>query len=150
MLVGRASKILFTRLLTAIVGSPMRFFDTTPSGRILNRFSTDISTVDSSLSGSLRQTTNYIGNFIAAVLTIVVVVPPFSFPAAVIAYIYYRLSYGYVITGRMLRRMDSTTKSPIFSAFGDMLEGLVTVRAFSSEKRFVDRTHGKVDLNIKM
>ncbi|KAG9037596.1 hypothetical protein FRB95_004816 [Tulasnella sp. JGI-2019a] len=146
----RASKILFTRLLTAIVGSPMRFFDTTPSGRILNRFSSDVATVDSSLSGSLRSTTNYIGAFIAAIITIVVVLPPFALPAAIITYFYYRLSKGYIVTGRMLRRMESTTRSPIFAAFGDVLEGLVTVRAFSSERRFVDRTHAKVDVTIKM
>lgn len=98
----------------------------------------------------LRFTTDYIGTFVAAVITIVVFVPPFALPAAVIAYLYYRLSYGYVVTGRMLRRMNSTTKSPIFSAFGDLLEGLVTVRAFSSERRFVDRMHVKVDVMLKM
>ncbi|KAG9009269.1 hypothetical protein FRB94_012338 [Tulasnella sp. JGI-2019a] len=146
----RASKVLFTQLLKVIVRSPMRFFDTTPAGRILNRFSSDISTVDSSLSSSLRSTALYIANFIASVITVIVVVPPFAFPAAVISYLYYRFSYGYVITGRMLRRMESTTRSPIFAAFGDVLEGLVTVRAFSSEKRFVERTHSKVDLTIKM
>ncbi|KAG8878137.1 hypothetical protein FRB98_006383 [Tulasnella sp. 332] len=146
----RASKILFTRLLTVIIRSPIRFFDTTPAGRILNRFSSDISTVDNSLSGSLRSTANYVGNFIASVITVIVVVPPFALPAVFAAFVYWKLSYGYVITGRMLRRMESTTRSPIFAAFGDALEGLVTVRAFSSERRFVDRTHTKVDLTIKI
>ncbi|KAG8843875.1 hypothetical protein FRB96_003699 [Tulasnella sp. 330] len=146
----RASKILFTRLLTTIIGSPMRFFDTTPAGRILNRFSSDMSTVDASLSSSLRATTYNIASFLVAVMTVIVVLPPFALPALIITYCYYRLSQGYLVTGRMLRRMESTTRSPIFAAFGDVLEGLVTVRAFSSERRFVDRTHSKVDLTIKI
>ncbi|KAG8933322.1 hypothetical protein FRC02_012140 [Tulasnella sp. 418] len=146
----RASKILFKQLLHAVVGSPMRFFDTTPTGRILNRFSRDIEVVDSSLSSSLRTTGSYIASFLAALLTVVIVLPHFFIPAVLIAYTYYRLSYGYVVAGRSLRRMESTTRSPIFAAFGDMLEGLVTVRAFSSEPRFLDNLHSKVDLTTKM
>lgn len=128
----------------------MRFFDTTPTGRILNRFSKDVETVDSSLSGSLRSTSSWVATFIASLLIVVVVLPQFFLPACFIAYSYYRLSYGYIITGRSLRRMESTTRSPIFAAFGDMLEGLVTVRAFAKEKKFVDTTHRKLDLTTKM
>ncbi|KAG8974080.1 hypothetical protein FRC05_007828 [Tulasnella sp. 425] len=146
----KASKVLFKRLLDAVVGSPMRFFDTTPTGRILNRFSKDVETVDSSLSGSLRSSSLWVATFIASLLTVVIFLPQFFLPACLIAYSYYRLSYGYIITGRSLRRMESTTRSPIFAAFGDMLEGLVTVRAFGKEKRFVDTTHGKIDLTTKM
>ena len=128
----------------------MRFFDTTPTGRILNRFSKDVETVDSSLSSSLRSTSSWVATFIASLLTVIVVLPQFFLPACFIAYGYYRTSYGYVVAGRSLRRMESTTRSPIFAAFGDTLEGLVTVRAFSKEKRFVDNTYGKIDLTTKM
>ncbi|KAG8894877.1 hypothetical protein FRC01_012696, partial [Tulasnella sp. 417] len=146
----KASKLLFKRLLDAVVGSPMRFFDTTPTGRILNRFSKDVEEVDSSLSGSLRSTSSWVATLVASLLTVIVVLPQFFLPACLIAYCYYRLSYGYLITGRSLRRMESTTRSPLFAAFGDMLEGLVTVRAFSAEKQFVDATHRKIDLTTKM
>ena len=60
------------------------------------------------------------------------------------------MSYGYVVAGRSLRRLESTTRSPIFAAFGDTLEGLVTVRAFSMEQRFVDDTHHKIDVTTQM
>ncbi|KIO27861.1 hypothetical protein M407DRAFT_22914 [Tulasnella calospora MUT 4182] len=146
----KASKLLFKRLLDAVVGSPMRFFDTTPAGRILNRFSKDVETVDSSLSGSLRNTLSWVATLVASILTVVVVLPQFFLPGCLVAYSYYRLSYGYIITGRSLRRMESTTRSPIFAAFGDMLEGLVTVRAFAKEEKFIDATHRKIDLTTKM
>lgn len=54
---------------------------------------------------------------------------------------YYRLAIGYLNSGRDLRRMESNSRSPIYSGFGEMLEGIVTVRAFSAERRFLDDLH---------
>lgn len=63
---------------------------------------------------------------------------------------YRRLAIGYLNTGRDLRRMESNTRSPIFSGFGELLEGIVTVRAFSAEQRFLDGLHQKIDLSLKV
>jgi hypothetical protein len=46
--------------------------------------------------------------------------------------------------------MESNTRSPIFSGFGELLEGIVTVRAFSAEKQFMDGLHGKIDLTTQV
>ena len=46
-------------------------------------------------------------------------------------YFYYNLSLGYIQTGRDLRRMESNTRSPIFASFGELLDGIVTVRCDS-------------------
>ena len=67
-----------------------------------------------------------------------------------LGFIYYRLAIDYLNTGRDLRRMESNTRSPIFSGFGEILEGIVTVRAFSAEKRFLDDLHRNVDLTTKV
>jgi ABC-type multidrug transport system fused ATPase/permease subunit len=71
-------------------------------------------------------------------------------PAAILAMIYYKLAVGYLNTGRDLRRMESNTRSPIFSSFSELLEGIVTVRAFSAERKFLDFQHEKVDLTTKV
>ena len=60
------------------------------------------------------------------------------------------LAIGYLNTGRDLRRMESNSRSPIFSGFGELLEGIVTVRAFSAEQRFLDSLHTKVDLTTRV
>jgi hypothetical protein len=60
------------------------------------------------------------------------------------------LAIGYLNTGRDLRRMESNSRSPIFSGFGELLEGIVTVRAFSAEQRFLDSLHVKVDLTTQV
>lgn len=78
-----------------------------------------------------------------------VVFPLFLLPASLLGYIYRELALGYLNTGRDLRRMESNSRSPIFSDFGELLEGIVTVRAFSAEKRFMDKLHKKIDLTTK-
>jgi ABC-type multidrug transport system fused ATPase/permease subunit len=70
-----------------------------------------------------------------------VVFPGFLFPVVILGYIYYRLALGYLNTGRDLRRMEANSRSPIYSDFRELLEGIVTVRAFSAENRFLDNLH---------
>lgn len=76
--------------------------------------------------------------------------PGFLIPAVLLGVGYYQLSVGYLNTGRDLRRMESNTRSPIYSDFGELLEGIVTVRAFSAERRFLDNLHLKIDVTTKV
>ncbi|KAF8977755.1 hypothetical protein BDQ17DRAFT_1266292 [Cyathus striatus] len=64
-------------------------------------------------------------------------IPVLPNPAFFIGLAYRELAIGYLNTGRDLRRMESNSRSPIFSDFGELLEGIVTVRAFSAERRFL-------------
>ncbi|KAJ6562830.1 hypothetical protein DFH09DRAFT_1035588 [Mycena vulgaris] len=146
----RASRILFKKFLGTVVRATFRFHDTTPQGRMLNRFSKDFTTMDSKLAGSLQRFNSSLAGFFVSILTVTVVFPLFLFPASIIAYLYRALAIGYLNTGRDLRRMESNTRSPIFSDFGELLTGIVTVRAFSTEKRFMDNLHAKIDLSSKM
>ncbi|KAJ7655558.1 hypothetical protein DFH06DRAFT_1200413 [Mycena polygramma] len=118
--------------------------------RMLNRFGKDIETIDSSLASSLQQVNSSLAGFIAALVTVTVVFPAFLIPASVIGYFYYIFAVGYLNTGRDLRRMESNSRSPIFSDFGELLNGIVTVRAFSAEKRFLDNLFTRIDLTTKM
>jgi hypothetical protein len=65
---------------------------------------------------------------VSAHATCSVVFPGFLFPAVILGFIYYSLALGYLNTGRDLRRMESNSRSPIYSDFGELLEGIVTVR----------------------
>ncbi|KAF8752415.1 P-loop containing nucleoside triphosphate hydrolase protein [Rhizoctonia solani] len=141
----RASRHLFNELLRTIVYAPIRYFDVTPAGRILNRFGRDVQTVDSSLSSSLRNCSHWLATFFAGLFTVSVILPPFLLPAAIIAWLYYLIALSYVRTARDLKRMESNSRSPIFSSFAEVLEGIVTVRAFSAEQRFFDKLHKQVD-----
>ncbi|WVW80972.1 hypothetical protein I302_102963 [Kwoniella bestiolae CBS 10118] len=144
----RAAIHLHDRLLNRVMRSTVRFFNTTPVGRIINRFSRDVETIDTSLNGALRTVIIYVASLIGAIVVVAAIVPWFLVPAAVISYLYYQYSVVYLRVGRSLRRLEATLKSPIFSGFAELLDGVISVRAFSVEARFmkqlceqVDKTH---------
>jgi ABC-type multidrug transport system fused ATPase/permease subunit len=105
--------------------------------------------LDSSLSNSLRAVIFRLATFIASIVTVAYVFPEFLIPAAIISYFYYRISQGYISAGRDMRRMQSTTRSPIFASFAETLEGIVTVRAFGAERKFLEVLMKRIDLATK-
>lgn len=124
-------------LLTKIVNAPVLFFDQTPGGRILNRFSSDLYMIDDSLPFILNiLLANFVGLLgIAVVLSYVQVfflllLVPFWF-------IYSKLQFFYRSTSRELRRLDSVSRSPIYASFTETLNGSSTIRAFKSEDYFM-------------
>ncbi|KAK4053631.1 hypothetical protein OIO90_003870 [Microbotryomycetes sp. JL221] len=141
----RAARSLFTRTLTRVVYAPFRYFDVTPSGRLLNRFSGDIQTIDTSITDQVRTCMTHAFSFIVNVGVIVLVSPKFIPPAVIIVYCYVRLSLQYVRCSRDLRRLESNARSPIFSKFGETLQGIATCRAFSAERRFLQGLFSSVD-----
>ncbi|KAF9255339.1 multidrug resistance-associated ABC transporter [Marasmius fiardii PR-910] len=146
----RASRVLFKQLLDKVVRATFRFHDTTPQGRMLNRFGKDMETIDNSLDRNLRSIITAVLSFSSGVFTITVVFPLFLFPAAVFGFIYQELARAYLNTARDLRRMESNSRSPVFSHFGELLEGIVTVRAFSAERQFLNGIHKKIDDTTKI
>ncbi len=133
----RASRILFNNALTRIAAAPFRYWDTTPSGRVINRFSSDFETIDSSLTDQIRHCLDLSFNFLVNLGVIAVISPAFIPPAIVIVAVYIKLASIFVRASRDLRRLSSNARSPIYSKFGEMLQGVVTVRAFGEERTFM-------------
>ncbi|KAF7355119.1 ATP-dependent bile acid permease [Mycena sanguinolenta] len=146
----RASRRLFRELLKKLVHSTFRWFDTTPKGRILNRVGQDISTIDNTLSGSMYDLMHSITAWIIQVLIIAVVFPSFVLPGLLLSFAYYKISVGYLRSSRDLNRMEANTRSPIFTDFSELLEGIVTIRAFGVEKRFLNGMLDRVDLTTRL
>ena len=132
-------------MLSRLSKAPTRFFDVTPIGRVLNRFTSDINTVDSALQNSARAALSGILNFLASFGVIIVVVPAFTPFALIIAWLYIRLAPQYVRASRDLRRLESVSLSPAFAGFDELLHGLAHVRAFGMETRYQDGFYKKVD-----
>ncbi|TYJ55637.1 hypothetical protein B9479_003669 [Cryptococcus floricola] len=141
----RAAVTLHDRLLDRVMRATVRFFNVTPVGRIINRFSRDVEVVDSYLNGALRTVMLYLASLIGAIGVVAFIVPWFLVPAAIISYLYYQYSLLYLRVGRSLRRLEATLKSPIFSGFAELLDGVISVRAFSAEARFMTQLCQQVD-----
>jgi ATP-binding cassette subfamily C (CFTR/MRP) protein 1 len=143
------AKLLHKQMLIRIMMSPMSFFDTTPIGRIVNRFAKDVDVCDNTLPGNLRSWLSTFANFIATIISIVVVLPLFCvviIPAALVFYVVQKL---YVNTSRQLKRLESVTRSPIYSHFGETITGASCIRAFGRQQDFIEQSEAKVDLNQK-
>ena len=141
----QASRYLFNSMLRRLSRAPARFFDITPIGRILNRFTADINTVDHALQNSGRAALAGTLNFVISFSVIIAVVPSFAPFAIFIAWLYVRLAPSYVRASRDLRRLESVSMSPAFAGFDELLRGLSHVRAFGMEERYQDRFYERVD-----
>ncbi|KAF7307138.1 P-loop containing nucleoside triphosphate hydrolase protein [Mycena indigotica] len=141
----QASRSLFLSLLRRLTRAPARFFDVTPIGRILNRFTTDINVIDGALQNSARSCLSGVLNFIASFCVILFVIPRFAPFALFIAWLYIRLAPRFVRASRDLRRLESISLSPAFAGFDELLRGITHVRAFGMEQRYQDRFYARVD-----
>ena len=140
----QASRSLFIALLQRLTRAPARFFDVTPVGRILNRFTTDMNTIDGALQNSARNCLSGILNFVASFSVILFVVPNFAPFAIFIAWLYIRLAPPYIQASRDLRRLESVSLSPAFAGFDELLRGIIHIRAFGMEARYQDRFYARV------
>ncbi|KAF9298774.1 hypothetical protein BGZ88_004679 [Linnemannia elongata] len=142
-----ASRALHQQLLRKVSRAKVRFFDTTPIGRIVNRFSSDISTIDDDVSNGLQ---GLFGSFVT-ILGIVVIIsvnmPLFMIPAVFIVAIYGIIGALYVPVSRDLKRLNSNSRSPILNHFNEALNGLPTIRAYGFEKRFLSKNLTNQDNN---
>ena len=129
---------------------PMAFFDTTPLGRILNRFSKDVDTIDNVLPMSMRFWIMMFFNVIAVIIVISYSTPIFLSIVLPMGIIYYFIQKFYVATSRQLKRIESITRSPIYTHFSETITGQSTIRAYGDAQRFTTESETRVDYNQMM
>lgn len=142
-----ASRDIFKKLLHTVLRARLRFFDTTPIGRIMNRFSKDIESTDQQLTPYLHGAICTLMGCITTVVLITFITPQFISIAIMVGILYYLVGYFYMAGSRELKRLDSTTKSPIYQHFSETLVGVTTIRAFGDESRFLQENLQKIDEN---
>uniref|UniRef100_A0A4Y0ASB7 ABC-type glutathione-S-conjugate transporter n=1 Tax=Anopheles funestus TaxID=62324 RepID=A0A4Y0ASB7_ANOFN len=143
----QATLILHRRLLEGILRSGMTFFDTTPRGRIIARFSNDINTLDYSLPMNIKNIIPTVLRVVATLVVISISTPIFAAVIVPIGILYYAVQRFYVATSRQLKRLESVSRSPIYSHFGETIQGVQTIRAYSVQDRFITESDEKVDSN---
>ncbi|KAF5283719.1 hypothetical protein FQR65_LT13754 [Abscondita terminalis] len=143
----KSSANLHDNMFRSIVKATMRFFNTNPSGRILNRFSKDIGLIDESLPFSVLNTLSICLLGIGVVTVISIVNYWLILPAVGILTVFYFLRSIYISTSRSLIRLDGVTRSPVMSHLNYSLQGLTTIRAFKAEKILEQEFSNHQDVN---
>ncbi|CAG2067066.1 unnamed protein product, partial [Timema podura] len=142
-----AARILHSRLLRNVLRLPQSTFDTTPTGRILNRFSSDINTLDVMFPMVLRFCIPHLYRLIAILCVISFSTPIFIVVIIPVSIIYYLIQRIYVATVRQVKRIESITRAPIFSHFEETITGAPTIRAYALEELFTKESEKRVDVN---
>lgn len=134
-------------LLSQIIYAPVYFFDQNPKGRILNRFSSDQYAIDDSLPFIANILLANFFSLMGIVIVLCFVQWTFLIILVPLSYIYISLQKYYRSTSRELRRLDSTSRSPVYSSFTEALDGAPTIRAFKSQHVFSAKNEDHVALN---
>ncbi len=145
-----AARSIHEKLLEVILAARLVFFDSTPEGRILNRFAADVNTVDDNLPFILNiflaQLFGVFGPLIVCVYSLpwlILVLLPLSF-------FYFDIQGRYRPASRDLKRLQSVSLSPLFGHFSESLRGLATIRAMAGTDRFTKENDRLLEANQRV
>eukprot|EP01133_Synstelium_polycarpum_P002439 gene2439-2772_t len=145
----RGSKLFHEKMFSAVIRSPMSFFDTTPIGRILNRFTKDQFTLDEGIARTLGMFLNTFCQVFGSIIVIALVSPFIILAMIPVAALFYFIQRYYLNSSRELTRLESISRSPIYAHFSETLAGVSTIRAFGQTEKFVLENERLLDDNQK-
>ncbi|CAI6361980.1 unnamed protein product [Macrosiphum euphorbiae] len=129
-----SSTNLHNRMLGSIIRATMYFFNKNPSGRILNRFSKDMGSIDEMLPFVLMDVIQ-IGLIVIGILIIVGITNPYLIiPTLIIVVIFFKIRKIYMTISQSIKRLEGVTRSPVFTHLNASLQGITTIRAFEAEQ----------------
>ncbi|XP_066983087.1 ATP-binding cassette sub-family C member 3-like [Macrobrachium rosenbergii] len=144
-----AGKNIHKRLLENVLCLPMKFFDTNPSGRVMNRMSKEMDVLDSVLPMLIGATLTCFAQVLTTLIVIIASTPIVLVVILPVTVAYYYIQKIYISTARQIKRLESLAKSPIFSYFSESLQGVSLIRAFKKQDDFVKECQRKVDYAAK-
>uniref|UniRef100_A0A8D2NGS6 ABC-type glutathione-S-conjugate transporter n=1 Tax=Zonotrichia albicollis TaxID=44394 RepID=A0A8D2NGS6_ZONAL len=145
-----ASHQLFLQLLSNVMRSPMLFFEQTPTGHLLNRFSRDMDAVDSVIPDKLKSVLGFLFNLLEIYLVIVVATPWAAMAIVALTVLYAAFQHFYVSTSCQLRRLEAASRSPIYSHISETFQGSSVIRAHRDQQRFISKSNFLVDENQRI
>ncbi|TDZ34577.1 Multidrug resistance protein fer6 [Colletotrichum spinosum] len=141
----KSSKVMLRQAVTRVLRAPMSFFDTTPLGRITNRFSRDVDVMDNNLTDAMRMYFFTLAMIISVFALIIAFFHYFAialgplFVFFVLAASYYRAS------AREVKRFESVLRSTVFAKFGEGLSGVASIRAYGLKAHFIGDLRRSID-----
>ncbi|KAG0012086.1 hypothetical protein BGZ81_001777 [Podila clonocystis] len=141
----RACQRLHEQLLASVMYLPMSFFDTTPLGRIVNRFSSDVFACDDAIPWAFMSIMICVVSVSGTVIVIAASTPAFLALVPPLSVAFVLIQMYYIRSSRALKRIDSIARSPVYQHFSETLSGVTTIRAMGAQGRFVAENAMKTD-----
>ncbi|KAF3000376.1 hypothetical protein E8E14_006009 [Neopestalotiopsis sp. 37M] len=140
-----ASKTLLRQAVTHTLRAPMSFFDTTPLGRITNRFSRDVDVMDNNLTDAMRMYFLTMAMIISVFCLIIAFFHYFVIALVPLVVIFIIATAYYRQSAREVKRFESVLRSVVFAKFGEGLTGVATIRAYGLKERFTSDLRHAID-----
>ncbi|KAF2795880.1 ABC bile acid transporter-like protein [Melanomma pulvis-pyrius CBS 109.77] len=145
-----AAKTIFKEALDRVAHATFRYYDVTPVGRLMNRLTSDMNTIDGDLSNMFTIFAWQIIGWVSCVIVILSSTPAFLVFGLLLFCGFVYFFFKFLPTSQSLRRLEMVSLTPLMSNFGALVEGLTTVRAFYAQTRFQNRVIEVVDNFQKM
>lgn len=140
-----SSKFMLHRAMESVLRAPMSFFDTTPLGRITNRFSKDVDSMDNSLTDAMRMYFITLGMIISVFALIIAFFYYFAIALGPLLIIFLFASDYYRSSARELKRHEAVLRSVVFARFSESVSGVSSIRAYGLQEYFKGRVRDAVD-----
>ncbi|KXT04927.1 hypothetical protein AC578_3478 [Pseudocercospora eumusae] len=144
-----ASRRIHRQLMERVTHAKFRFFDSTPLGQIMNRFSKDVEAVDQEIAPVAVGVVHCLFSILTIVVLISVITPGFLIAGVFITILYFLIGRLYIASSRDLKRLESVQRSPLYQQFGETLSGMTTIRAYGDERRFIRENLHRVNTHSR-
>ncbi|KAI3402308.2 hypothetical protein KGF56_004878 [Candida oxycetoniae] len=144
-----ASRRIHDNMAKRVLAAPMEFFERTPVGRIMNRFTNDINKIDDGIPFVFQGFVSQITKTVFTLIVVSIAIPAYAIVISILSAIYIYYEIYYVSISRELKRLVSVSRSPIYAHLGESLNGIDTIRAYNQKDRFGFIMNKVVDFNLK-
>ena len=144
-----ASRLIHSKLFQRTIKGTLSYFESTSSGSIVSRFSSDMNSVDLTIPGQMSALLFNSFEVLAVIITISLSSPIFLLAVALILVLLYGIKVFYIHTSRQVKRLESSSNAPIYAHFSETIQGISSIKAYSDEPRFVNDFEELVATNLK-
>ncbi|OQV05977.1 ABC transporter transmembrane domain-containing protein [Cladophialophora immunda] len=140
-----ASRVMLQRAMTRVLRAPMSFFDTTPLGRITNRFSKDVDSMDNSLTDAMRMYFLTLAMITSVFALIIAYFHYFAVALGPLFILFLFASSYYRASAREIKRHEAVLRSTVFARFSESISGVASIRAYGLQNYFTTRLRDAID-----
>ncbi|KAH3669245.1 hypothetical protein OGAPHI_001366 [Ogataea philodendri] len=142
---NKAANQFNTSAFQNLLHAPMSFIDTTPMGRVLNRFTKDSDVLDNEIQSQFRMFIQEFSVVVGTLILCIIYLPWFAIAIPVMIVAYYLIANFYLASSREIKRLEAVKRSEVYSHFNEALSGLDTIKAHSSSERFMETNSRLID-----
>lgn len=144
-IMNRASRILNIRAAEKILHVPMSYMDTTPMGRIINRFTKDTDTLDNEMGDKIAMITFFFSVICGILILCIIYLPWFAIAIPGMVFVFACIVNFYQASGREIKRVEAVQRSHVYNNFNETLTGMETIKGYNRSQAFLDKNVRLID-----